>query len=390
MSETTFGPSTPLAPPFIPSSVYALPDLDALEAISTGQQSGFIYARDNHPNGVQLESELTRLEAGAGTVVCTNGMAAIGVVTLATLGQGARVLASDRLYGRTTQLFFQELSRFGVIAEAVDTSSLDAVALALARPDASPAKLLVVETLSNPLLSTADLPGLAALCQRHQAQLLVDNTFATPVLCRPLEFGADFTVESLTKMIGGHSDITLGAVSVRDAVVLPRLRQVRSIWGWMGDPFPCWLALRALPTLSLRMKSACQNANRLAVFLAGQPGVAHVVHPSRPDHPDHGLAARLLGGQFGNMLCFELSDGRDAVNDFFRRSTALKFCPSLGDHATTCSHPASTSHRYLDPEERQRQGISEGLIRLSVGIEPWEHLEREFRRALGDCIRPPT
>jgi cystathionine gamma-synthase len=381
MTPLSFGPSTPLAPPFIPSSVYALPDLDAVEAISTGQQTGFIYARDNHPNAVQLESELTRLEGAAGSVVCTNGMAAMGVVAVATLGQGGRVLASDRLYGRTTQLLFQELSHFGVHAEAVDTTDLTAVAAALKRTE-TPPKLLVVETLSNPLLSAADLTKLVELCQQQGTQLLVDNTFATPVLCRPIELGADFVIESLTKMIGGHSDITLGVIAVKEATVLPRLRQIRSIWGWMGDPFPCWLSLRGLPTLSLRTNAACENANRLAGFLGEQPGITRVVHPSRPQHPDHELVKRLLGGQFGNMLCFELAGGRDAVNRFFRQAPDLKFCPSLGDHATTCSHPASTSHRYLEALERERQGITEGLVRLSVGIEPWAELEKAFLRGL--------
>jgi len=380
--QSAFGPSTPLAPAFIPSSVYALPDLDALEEISTGQQAGFIYARDNHPNAVQLEAELARLENAAGAVVCANGMAAIGVVAMAVLSQGGRVLASNYLYGRTTQLFFQELTRFNVAVTGIDTGDLTAVELALQQTSGEAPALVVVETVSNPLLTVANLPRLIALCKEHQAILLVDNTFATPILCRPTELGADYVIESLTKMIGGHSDITLGAVVARDADKLARLRQVRSIWGWMGDPFPCWISLRSLPTLALRVKASCENANRLAKFLSEQPGVQRVIHPSRADHPDHVLAKELLGGQFSNILCMDLAGGRAAVNRFFQKAPKLKFCPSLGDFATTCSHPASTSHRYLEPTERERQGITEGLIRLSVGIEPWEELAKEFRQGL--------
>lgn len=380
--QPTFGPSSPLAPAFIPSSVYALPDLDALEEISTGQQGGFIYARDNHPNAVQLESELTRLENAAGSVVCTNGMAAIAAVAMATLTHDSQVLASHFLYGRTTQLFFQELTRFQVSVTGVDTNDLTAVAEALQqRVDHSPC-LVVVETISNPLLTIANLSSLAQLCHQHDATLLVDNTFATPVLCRPIELGADYVIESLTKMIGGHSDITLGAIAVRQSEKLPRLRQVRSIWGWMGDPFPCWLSLRGLPTLKLRVEASCENANRLARFLKEQPRIKQVIHPSLSEHPDHEVAKQVLSGQFGNMLCFELEGGRSAVNDFFKQSPALKFCPSLGDYATTCSHPASTSHRYLSPEERERQGITDGLVRLSVGIEPWDELVSAFRNGL--------
>ena len=380
--QPVFGPSTPLAPAFIPSSVYALPDLDALEAISTGQQTGFIYARDNHPNAVQLEAELAKIENAAGAIVCANGMAAIGVIAMAMLNQGGQVLASNYLYGRTTQLFFQELTRFGVNVTGIDTGNLLAVEKALQAKTETGPMLVVVETISNPLLTVANLPALAALCRQYQASLLVDNTFATPVLCRPTELGADFVIESLTKIIGGHSDITLGVIAVRDADKLARLRQVRSIWGWMGDPFPCWLSLRGLPTLALRVQASCDNANRLAGFLGEQPGISRVIHPSRPDHPDHALCKSLMNGHFGNVLCFELAGGRAAVNRFFQKSPNLKFCPSLGDYATTCSHPASTSHRYLEAAERERQGITEGLVRLSVGIEPWEDLIKAFRQGL--------
>lgn len=380
--QPAFGPSTPLAPAFIPSSVYALPDLDALEEISTGQQAGFIYARDNHPNAVQLEAELAKLENAAGAIVCANGMAAIGVVAMAVLNQGGEVLASNYLYGRTTQLFFQELTRFNVTVTGVDTGDLTAVEAAMQHKPGTGPRLLVVETISNPLLTVANLPRLIALCKQYQVTLLVDNTFATPLLCRPTELGADYVIESLTKIIGGHSDITLGGVIARDADKLARLRQVRSIWGWMGDPFPCWLSLRGLPTLALRVKASCENANRLATFLAEQPGINRVIHPSLADHPDHALAKQLFAGQFGNILCIDLAGGRAAVNRFFQKATKLKFCPSLGDYATTCSHPASTSHRYLDPAERERQGITEGLVRLSVGIELWEELANEFHSGL--------
>jgi cystathionine beta-lyase/cystathionine gamma-synthase len=345
LMQPSFGPSTPLAPSFIPSSVFALPDLDALEEISTGQQIGFIYARDNHPNAVQLEAELTTLEKAAGTLVCANGMAAIGVVAMGVLGNDGQVFASDRLYGRTTQLLFQEFPRLKIPTQAVDTTDLNAVEQALVKRNTTSSSLLVVETVSNPMLSTANLPKLAELCQQHHTLLLVDNTFATPILCQPIELGVDFVIESLTKMMGGHSDITLGAVSVKEASWLPRLRQVRSIWGWMGDSFPCWLSLRSLPTLSLRMHAACANANKLARFLKEQPSIKRVIHPSLPEHPDHQLAKDLLSGTFGNMLCFELAGGREAVNRFFQQAEKLKFCPSLGDYATTCSHPSSTSHR---------------------------------------------
>lgn len=371
------GPCQPVAVPFIPTSVFALPDLDALEAISTGEAPGYIYARDNHPNAVQLESELNRLHRAAGTIVCGNGMAAITASIIASrsfTNNTGRILASDRLYGRTTQLLSQEVNPFGMTTTYVDTSDLAAVEKALEEAANKPFELLIIETISNPLLRLTDVEAVAKLCQKFGTQLLVDNTFASPYMCRPLELGADYVVESLTKMLGGHSDITLGSVSVRDIDKHARLKQVRSIWGFMGDSYPCWLSLRSLTTFELRMKQSIENATRLAKDLSSLSGVTKVHYPALPHHPDHALSQKLYGAFPGNMLCFELDGGREAVNRFFRKTKAIRFCPSLGDVATTSSYPAGTSHRYLTDDARAAQGITDGLVRLSVGIEPYEQL----------------
>src|SRR5579885_1865410 len=205
------GESTPLVPPLYQSSVYTLPDLDALDRIMNAEAPGFIYARDGHPNARLLADQLAGLAAAAWAVVCGSGMAAISALLLSTVQQGDRVVASNRLYGKTTQLLAQELSHYGVQTSFVDVGDLAQVRAALGQP----AKLLFVETMSNPLLRLADLDALADLAHRHNCLLAVDNTFATPVLCRPLERGADFVVESLTKMIGGHSDVTLGLLCGR-------------------------------------------------------------------------------------------------------------------------------------------------------------------------------
>jgi cystathionine beta-lyase/cystathionine gamma-synthase len=379
MPTPDLGPSVPLAPALYPSSVYALPDLDALDRVTTGAEAGFIYARDNHPNAVLLEEALAELEGANWAVVCGSGMGALTTAVLALVGQGDRLLASNQLYGRTTNLLGQELKRYGVRADFADTNDLAAVRTALA--DTPPAKMLLVETISNPLLRVGDLPALVELCHAHGCQLLVDNTFATPALLRPLDLGADLVMESLTKMIGGHSDVTLGVLAGRGDQPT-RLRQVRSVWGFMAGPFECWQAQRGLPTLTLRMDTACASADALAEWLPAQPGVKRVIHPSLSHHPDNALAERLFDGLFGNMLCVELAGGRDAVNRFMRAAPGIPFCPSLGDVTTTCSHPVSTSHRYVDPAERDRQGITPGLLRVSVGIEPVERLMDEFERGL--------
>ncbi len=371
------GRSVPLVPPLYQSSVYTLPDLDALDQIVTAESPGFIYARDGHPNARHLAAELAALESATWAIVCGSGMASITAAVLALVQQGERVVASNRLYGRTTQFLGQELTRFGVQTTFVDTNDLDQVRKAVA----TPAKILFVETLSNPLLRVVDLEALAGISQEAGCLLIVDNTFATPVLTRPLDLGAGIVLESLTKMIGGHSDVTLGMLCGRGDWHA-QVSQVVSIWGLASNPFDCWLASRGLATLGLRMRAACANAAGLADWLAQQRGIARVVYPGRPDHPDHELAGKLLGGLYGNMLCFELEGGRDAVNRFLRRAPGIPFSPSLGHTTTTCSHPGATSHRYVSPAERKRQGISDGLIRLSVGVEELAGIQEEIGRGL--------
>jgi cystathionine beta-lyase/cystathionine gamma-synthase len=378
MSDSApLGRSSPLVPPLYQSSVYTLPDLDALDQIMTGEAPGFIYARDGHPNARFLADELAAVEGATWAVVCGSGMGAITAALLATARQGDHLVASNRLYGKTMVLLGQELASYGVQTTFVDVADLDQVRAALEKPS----KLLLVETISNPLLRVSDLEALVELAHEHDCLLAVDNTFATPVICRPLDLGADILIESLTKMIGGHSDVTLGLVC-GTGELLPQVTQIVSVWGLASSPFDCWLASRGLATLGLRVRAASANAAALADWLGKQAGVARVVYPGRPDHPDHALAARLLHDGFGSMLCFELNGGREAVNGFLRKATGIPFSPSLGHTLTTCSHPATTSHRSVSPAERRRQGIGDGLIRLSVGVEDLGRIQRELAKGL--------
>jgi cystathionine beta-lyase/cystathionine gamma-synthase len=380
----SLGQSTPLVPPLYLSSVYTLPDLDALDQILNAEQPGFIYARDAHPNARYLADQLCALESAKWAAVCSSGMAAITASLLATVKQGDRVLASNSLYGRTTQLLHQELTRYGVRTTTVDSRDLRQVNETFEQCRSAgeqPPKVLFVETMSNPLLALADIRALAELAHRWGCSLIVDNTFATPVLTQPLQLGADFVVESLTKMIGGHSDVTLGLIC-GTGDHLPQVNQLVSIWGLASNPFDCWLASRGLATLSLRMRAASATAAALADWLAEQPSVTRVLYPGRPDHPDHEVASRLLSGGFGNMVSFELAGGRDAVNRFMRKAKEIPFSPSLGNTTTTCSHPGTTSHRYVSPAEKRRLGISDGLIRLSVGIEDVQQIQGAFAEGL--------
>lgn len=369
-----FGPTQPLVPPLYPSAVYVFPDLDAVDAVYDGRQPGYIYARDGHPNATLLAKELTRLHAANWGIVTASGMAAVSAALLGLVGAGDRIVASDRLYGKTTKLLREEFTRFGVAAEFVDVCDLDRVREALR----SPTKVLFVETISNPLCRVADIPALANLAQVAGAELVVDNTFATPILCRPLELGATVVIESLTKLIGGHSDLTLGYVGGSAADHRDAVTSRVSTWGLASNPFDCWLTSRGLETLELRVRAATANAAAVADWLAKQPNVTRVVYPGRPEHPDHELARRLLPAGAGHMLAFELDGGRDAVNRWMRACPGIPFAPSLGHTATTCSHPATTSHRYDSSTEKQRQGITDGLVRLSVGCESLERLLDKF------------
>jgi cystathionine beta-lyase/cystathionine gamma-synthase len=371
------GRTAPLVPPLYQSSVYTLPDLDALDRIMNAEEPGFIYARDAHPNASHLAELLARMEHAEWAVICASGMAAISTILLATLEQGDRIVASNRLYGRTTQLLMQELPRLGVQTSLVDASEVAQVQRALEQP----AKVLFVETMSNPLLRFVDIPALAEVARAKGCRFIVDNTFATPVLCRPLDLGAHVVMESLTKMIGGHSDVTLGMIGGREDL-LQQVTATSSIWGLASNPFDCWLAERGLSTLELRMRAASTNAAALADWLQAQPGVTQVVYPGLASHPDHALARTILQGGFGNMLCFELAGGREAVNRFLRKAPAIPFSPSLGNTTTTLSHPDTTSHRYASPAEKRRQGIGDGLIRLSVGIEELSVIQEALRAGL--------
>jgi cystathionine beta-lyase/cystathionine gamma-synthase len=258
------GQSSPLVPPLYQSSVYTLPDLDALDNILDEGAPGFIYARDAHPNARALAEQLRVCEKAAWSVVCGSGMGAITASLLAVVQQGDRIVASNNLYGRTTQLLSKELERYSIRTAFVDARDQSQVRSALEKP----ARVLFVETMSNPLLAVADLEGLAEIAHAHDAVFMVDNTFATPVLCRPLELGADFVVESLTKMIGGHSDVTLGlACGMGDHLL--SVSSVVSIWGFASNPFDCWLAARGLASLPLRMQAASHNAAALPIGWSG-------------------------------------------------------------------------------------------------------------------------
>lgn len=367
-------PTEPASPPIFMASVYRCDSPEQANALLSGEIAGYVYSRDGHPNADLLAQKCAELHRADWANVCSSGMAALALAAVTHLKPGDHVVVGNQLYGRSLQLFTGELPRFGIEATAVDTCDLEAAAAAL-RPTT---RLLVAETITNPLLRVSDIGRLAELAHARGAKLLVDNTLATPVVCRPLEHGADLVVESLTKLMSGHSDVLLGLLCGKGDAA-PRVKAAQSTWGFATSPFDCWLAFRGIGTLALRAERAIANAQVAAQFLASQERIVQVNYPGLPNHPDHQIAARQFEGCFGNMVTFTLRGGLPAAEKFIAGAKRIPFCPSLGDLSTTLSHPASTSHRSMAEELRQALGIEQGTIRLSIGIESAEALLEGLR-----------
>ena len=343
--------------------------------MNEGRMSGFFYARDGHPNAVQLADKLARLERGEAGLVCASGMAAVAASMLALLEQGDHVAVSDGLYGKTTTLATRELSRFGVLHTEFDPTRLETLEAAITPRT----RLIVAETLSNPLLRVCDVERVGEAAREAGVPFLIDHTFA-PLLCRPLELGATIVVHSLTKLIGGHSDVTLGA-AVGPKSLIDRIKSVASTFGQTGGPFDSWLSLRGMATLSLRVERTSRTALELANRLESHAKVRRVFYPGLASHPDAELARRVFQHGFGAMITFDVG-GRDQADQLIRALRDVPFAPSLGDVQTTLSHPYSTSHRGQDPAALKRLGITPGLVRLSVGLEDANDLWDDLGQAL--------
>jgi cystathionine beta-lyase/cystathionine gamma-synthase len=375
--------SEPEVAPIFASSVFRFKGLDQVEDVWTGKDKGYIYSRMNNPSVEAAEDAVNELEGGLGTVACSSGMAATAIALEATIGRGDRIVSASVLYGATRAMLEAEEKRRGVEAVFVDITDLDAVEKAL-KPGA---RVLLCESISNPMMEVADIPMLAMLAHSAGALLIVDNTFATPMLMRPFEFGADIVIHSCTKYMNGHDDVTAGTVSVSDRLeggeaMLGALRSAKTLFGPILSPFEAWLLLRGIRTLGVRMTKHCENAAALAEELKQMAAVQKVYYPGVDAKKAGSTAQRLLEEGFGGMLSFVVEGGRPAAEKLISGLDMVTFVPSLGSFATTVSHPASTSHRGLLEEQRQRLGISEGLIRVSVGIEDMGDIIEDFRNAL--------
>jgi cystathionine beta-lyase/cystathionine gamma-synthase len=372
--------SFPVSTPIMPSVAYTYASMDDLEAVFANTQPGYVYSRYTSPTVAAFESAVANLEEGEAALAFGSGMAAIQAALLAAgVRQGTHVVCAYDVYGATYSLLKRLFAELGVRTSMVDVSDLAKVEAALQEPGST---ALFVETLSNPLLKVADIPGLAELAHRHGAYLLVDNTFATPCLFRPLHFGADYAIHSATKYLSGHGDVLAGVV-VTSAANRLRMFETNKLLGSNLGPFEAWLALRGMKTLPLRVREQCRTAQCLAEWLSQRAEVAQVNYPGLEAHPQHALAESLFKGQgYGGVLSFELrAAGRADVFRFMDALRLIQPATSLGDIYSLMLHPASSSQRALSEAERAQVGIREGLVRLSAGIEAAEDIRADLEGA---------
>jgi cystathionine beta-lyase/cystathionine gamma-synthase len=376
---------TPTIPPIYASTTYIHSNIEALDKAFNGTtpdgEPAFVYARQGNPSASALEAALTQAEGGVGTVTFGSGMAAIHAALLAAgLAPGTKIVASKDIYGPTIGLLQKLFITIGVEVVLVDLCCVDAAEVIYSeQPD-----VVYVETLSNPLVKVIDLDVISAAAKEVGAVTVVDSTFTTPFLVRPIEHGFDLVVHSATKYIGGHGDTTGGTVTSAKNALLDQLRTFTMLLGAMLSPFDSHLMARGLRTLALRMERHCDNAMRVAHFLQDHPAVSYVHYPGLADHPQHKIASRLLSNEhYGGLLSFELKEqSRESV---YRFMDGLRLClpaTTLGDVFSLVSYPPMSSHRTLTEVERRNLGINDGCVRLSVGIESVEDIIRDLDQAL--------
>ncbi len=372
----------PVTTPIYTAAAYIYKDIDDLDRVFGSELEGESYARYSTPNSTVLEELLVTLESGAGALVTSSGMMAIHMALHAALADRKKsVIAAKALYGATIGMLTRIIEPQGVNIRFVDFNDLDALRAAI--EEDSPGCLLM-ETISNPLLRVAEIDKIAELARQCGAALIVDSTFATPMLCRPLELGAHMVTHSITKYLSGHGDVMGGAV-IADQAHSEILHATSRTIGPVLGPFECYLASRGAKTFPLRFERQCKNACHVAQWLTGHPEVDRVYYPSDPKHPDAGIIQRLFApGLYGAMISFELKRARNK-QDVFRFMNALRMivpATSLGDVHTMMLYPPISSHRELSPKHRERMGIRENLVRLSLGIEAPEDITADLDKAL--------
>jgi len=367
-----------VAPPVYLSTTFAFPDVQYGGRCFSGEETGYIYTRIRNPTLAILEARLASLEGGAAALAFGSGMGAITSTLWTLVRPGDEILADKTLYGCTFAFLERGIGQFGVRVRYVDMADLSALAQAFTPQT----RVLYFESPANPTMRLVDIAAVAEIAHRHDARVVIDNTYCTPYLQRPLELGADVVVHSATKYLSGHGDVTAGvAVASRELIEQIRFFGLKDMTGAVLSPQDAALLLRGIKTLALRMERHCDNAAQLAEFLSAHPAVAEVYFPGLASFPQHALATRQMR-RYGGMMAFELKGGQDAGARFMNALKLVTRAVSLGDCETLAQHPASMTHSTYTAEERAAHGISEGLVRLSAGLEDIEDLLGDVGQAL--------
>jgi cystathionine beta-lyase/cystathionine gamma-synthase len=372
----------PSAIPIYQAAAFSAGTAAELGDVLTGAVPGYAYSRIDNPTTAALGAAVAELEGAEAGLSFATGMAAIHAALLSVVKAGQTIVVTRAVYGTTRDLLVRVLAGLGVTTEFVDPTDLSAVDAALARTG-SP--ILYVETVSNPTIIVSDIAALARIAHGRGALLLVDNTFASPFACRPIERGADLVMHSATKYLSGHADVLAGVV-VGSRERIDAVRPILIDAGGALAPLAAFLVLRGLPTLALRMQRHSETAIELAAWLQGQDLVERVYYPGLPFDPGHEIAKRQLD-VFGGMFAFELSGGRDAGRAFLDGMRVAERTASLGAFRTIIAHPSSTTHRQLNAAELEAAGIAPGLLRVSVGLEDVEDLREDFELGLAAAAR---
>jgi methionine-gamma-lyase len=379
-----------LVPPIYLTSTFAFPTVEYGGQCFAGEAQGHFYTRISNPTLQLLERRVAALEQGAAAIAFASGMGAITATLWTLLRPGQEILVDKTLYGCTFAFLHHGIGQFGVRVRHVDMTDTDAVAAALGQDT----RVVYFETPANPNMRMVDIAAVAQLAKARGALVVVDNTYCTPYLQRPLTLGADVVVHSATKYFSGHGDVTAGmVVTADDALAQPiRLQGLKDMTGAVMSPQDAFLLLRGLKTLTLRMDRHCSNAMALARMLATHPAVEAVYFPGLASDPFHALAKRQMGGKFGGMVAFELRGGAPAAKRFMNALQMVARAVSLGDAESLAQHPASMTHSTYTPQQRADHGISEGLVRISAGLEDEQDLLDDVRQALDglQCLSRPS
>lgn len=372
-----------LTPPLHLTSTFAFPDAETGGALFAGEAEGHIYSRISNPTVALLEARIASLEGAEAGLATASGMGAISSLMWTLLKPGDEIITDKTLYGCTFAFMRDGLSRFGIKITHVDLRDPANLSAAIS----GQTRIVYFETPANPNMRLVDISAASRIAHAAGALVVVDNTYASPLITRPIELGADFVVHSATKYLGGHGDLVAGMVLGRaDAIKEVRMVGVKDMTGSVMAPFNAMLVMRGLKTLQLRMARHCESGMRVAEWLEAQPGVETVYYPGLKSHPQNDLAKRQMAG-FGGMIALELKGGYEAGIAMMNRLQMIRRAVSLGDAETLIQHPASMTHSTYSPEERRAHGISDGLVRLSVGLEDVEDILADLADALGTNAR---